>query len=303
MTSATDVFAHRRGLMLGLTLAEVLMLVLFILLMTYTAIVLQREQEIEQVEEKLEVAQQEIDSLDLQVSDGINSLLAEITNSGVDIESSSDLFDRLQEISGDIERVRSDNDKYSKLISSADVAERLAERLEDEEVFVSAEEIIEERIEDSTGIEDDIVPLDDMSMDEARAEIERLRSQNKFIREKAEEEGNGLSYPSCWSRDGKIVYMYNIDVLDNGLRVNAGDDRSGMDLGVFKTSGPEPALRQPLSVRQFQDRTRGVFDWSVVEECRFYVRLMDRTAASNKDGYLDGRRGVESRFYIFDSRR
>ena len=52
-----------------------------------------------------------------------------------------------------------------------------------------------------------------------------------------------------------------------------------------------------LTSQQFLDQTKPVYDWSVDEECRFFVRAFDMTAADQKELYKDRMRTLESHFY------
>ena len=76
MRGASDPVGYRRGLVLGLTLAETLLLVLFILLLVYAALGQEREK-------KLKEQEQQIAGLNLRIDSGVDRLARELTLSGI----------------------------------------------------------------------------------------------------------------------------------------------------------------------------------------------------------------------------
>ena len=306
MSEETDIFAHRRGLMLGLTLAELLMLVLFILLLTYTVLIGQKEKQIADREARLAEARSQVASMNVQVDQGISGLMAALESQGMPIPNMTELDARLREITHEMGQLKTDNEKLSRLVPTAEIAEQLAEALDQVPFAPNAATIIEEWLEENAlqqldGVgtqQDERVPE---TLEDALSKIDRLQRQLEFHERRMEQAGNGLTYPPCWARAGKPVYIYDALLQDNGLTLTAVDNRTGQDMAGLKANGPEPILGEQISFSNFLNRTRGLFVWSVGERCRFYVRIRDGTSADNKTGYKQARRTVEQHFYIYDA--
>jgi len=304
MSSETDVFAHRRGLMLGLTLSEILMLVLFILLLTYTVILTDKNKEIVENKEFANELEQQVADLQTQLNVGLSSMLEALGLPGFPIDDENELAVRLRSATEEISKTNATNEKLSRLVSSPEEAEELAEALDAVEFSPSVSEIVEEWIEENANFEETQSkegPEVPESLEEALVAIDRLESQIEFHERRMLELGNGLTYPPCWSRNGKAVYIYNVDLLDDAVKVSAGDSRIGQDLSALKENGPEPRLEKPIRFSTFLDRTSGLMNWSVGAKCRFYVRIYDKTSETNKDGYLRARQTVEQHFYPYHS--
>lgn len=307
MNDAQDIFAHRRGLMLGLTLAEVLLLILFILLLTYTVILLERDQAAEAKEEKIAELQTTNTDLEAQINVGLSDLINSVGLGGIPVADLEDLDLRLREALEVTSRTKLSNEKLSKLVPSPDHAERLADQLELISDAPKATEIIEGWIEENqptegadVGAGAETVEPEPQTVDEALKVIERLKNQNEFYERRMRNAGNGLTYPSCWYRDSKAVYIYDISLLDDGLKVSRSDSREGLDLSALDANGAEPDFGVEIGFGAFSDRTRGLHQWSVDQKCRFYVRLRDETSEDNKDGYKRAKQRVENHFYKWE---
>lgn len=308
MSSDTDIFAHRRGLMLGLTLAEVLMLVLFILLLTYTAILGKKAEELKEKDSTISDLELTSEELQLQLDLGISGLMNAINLPSLAISDENDLNARLREATQAMGSIKHENNQYSRLIASPDRADTLATALEEIGPSQNAEEILNAWIEENAVAND---PLDNdedsnpppmETLEDALQVIERLENQLDFHDKRMLQAGNGLTFPPCWANNGKPVYIYDALLQDDGLTLKAIDDRTGQDRSGLKQNGAEPALNTLITLPNFISHTEGMFKWSVQARCRFYVRIRDGTSADNKLGYKQARRTVEQHFYIYDAK-
>jgi len=305
MTQETDVFAHRRGLMLGLTLAEVLMLVLFILLLTYTAIVLEKEKRLEAEQARAVELEGTAAALKLEIELGLSGLMARLEPLGLPVPDVQALEVRLREITAQIAQKDADNQKLSRLVPSPENAEKLAEALEKIPNAPAAEEILQKWLEENASegepsVELEVVSEGPKTLQEANAQIARLESQVDFFQATLDAAGNGLTYPPCWSRNGRAVFIYNVKLFDDFVRLEPGDNRTGQDLSALAQNGPELPMGEDLGLKAFLAGTSGLHAWSVDNRCRFYVRITDATSSSNKAGYRRALRTVEQHFYKFE---
>ena len=141
--------------------------------------------------------------------------------------------------------------------------------------------------------------------DREREEVERLQDHIRSL-------GSGTDHPSCWYLDDGITTAYLFDVALTSLGlvvdfaatsqdvVSASGDRLGT-AAEARSSLPIGSVQrqQLLRPEQFLRQTRGLHDWSKERdpECRFFVRVFDRTAASQKQLYKDQLETVEQPFY------
>ena len=174
-----------------------------------------------------------------------------------------------------------------------------------EEVIHDARRWRETGGEEASALNDRLAQaLDDRDRERERAE--RFQSHIRSL-------GSGTDHPSCWYQDDGITTAYLLDVAltPRGLVVDyaaaaPGDvlSASGDRLGTAAealASVPVGSLSRQLlmSPVEFLRQTRRVHDWSEDSEpeCRFFVRVFDRTAANEKQLYKNLLQAVEQHFY------
>ena len=292
MRSGSDPVGYRRGLVLGLTLAETLLLVLFILLLVYAALGQERDK-------KMKEQEAQIAGLSLRIDSGLDRLAKELTAAG--IADPSELSLRLRRLTDEVARnaqMQKDLATYARLVPSVSVAKQIADSFDVQRSSESPLQVLDRHLSRTSMpvAETERAPA---TLAEALAAIERMKGQLDYYERQQASAGNGLSYPPCWQRGGRIVYIYDALLLDDGLKLSVTDDRTGLDMAGLAANGAEPPLSQTISRQTFLARTKGLHAWSVSQGCRFYARILDGTSAGNKSGYIQARRAVEDRFYPF----
>ena len=141
--------------------------------------------------------------------------------------------------------------------------------------------------------------------DREREEVERLQDHIRSL-------GSGTDHPSCWYLDDGITtaYLFDVALTSRGLVVDFAASSqdvvsaSGARLGTAEEARASLPIgsvqrQQVLRPGQFLRQTRGLHEWSKDRdpECRFFVRVFDRTAASQKQLYKDQLETVEQPFY------
>ncbi len=181
---------------------------------------------------------------------------------------------------------------------TADAAKQIADTLDAQGGGETAQQVLDRHLSRAMTAAGS-VPLmtSRRRLQEALVALDRMAGQLDYYEWQQASAGNGLSYPPCWQRDGKIVYVYDAVLLDDGLRLSVNDDRAGLDMTGLEANGAEPPLGQTISRQTFLAKTRGLHAWSVAQGCRFYARIADGTSAGNKSGYIQARKAVEDRFY------
>lgn len=292
MRGANDPVGYRRGLVLGLTLAETLLLVLFILLLVYAALGQQRDK-------KMKEQEAQIASLNLRIDSGVDRLARELTLSGI-VSNPDELSRKLNRLTDEMARnaqLEKDLSTYQRLVPTASEAKQLADAFEVQQSPETPLQVLDRHLSRTTTAPPTASDDTPKTLAEALAALDRMSGQLDYYERQQLTAGNGLSYPPCWQRDGRIVYTYDALLLDDGLRLSITDDRTGLDMAGLRANGTEPPLGQTISRQTFLAQTKGLHAWSVAQGCRFYARIIDGTSAGNKSGYIQARRAVEDRFY------
>jgi len=255
---------YRRGLVLGLTLAEVFLLLLFLLLLVFsyllniekikwepvkevlieanlpadttaemqTSVATLRDQ-VESYESVVE-ALPDADSMITAINEFVE-LKERLRDQGVEVDDPDVLRTRLQAMS--------DADLLAKEYENVcGDLERLKDQLSNDFEAPTAQAALETCPSDKRL---DVSSLEPESMEEAKQIIERLQRTNSRLNKSLTDlsGGRGLVYPPCWaspSNPDRPIYSYNVSIKDEGLVVELGDDRTGQDLSVFKNGGRDP---------------------------------------------------------------
>lgn len=269
---------YRRGFVLGLTLAEAILLLLFVILLLLLLGFERRENEIE----RLLDAERRLAAISADRSESDVTELLEKAEILADIEERSGV-----EISNDFLELVQDMQAQSES-GTVNVIERLEEQrklLDD----------LQQQLEDYSALG----PPSELKrrLELAEADESTLRGHVAELQRRLEAAGNGRVLPSCWSTErGEIQYLLDITLLDEGLLVQETIPTGRqLDRGRIPLSGRN--LADPLSVGQFLSWTRDLFEYSVANECRFYVRVHDETGSSMKQRFKELLLAVENHFY------
>jgi hypothetical protein len=305
MASRTaDEREQRRGLILGLTLAEILLLLLFLLLLVLSS-------QIKTWRDRYELLDQTMNEL--------KPLQEAVTAGGADdVDSVQALvvrFQALQNSEREISRLKTENAglaKQSELVKSlgavsdeklrdATSAIKRAAEIDPSDppaVLKRALDVID-RLGPSTR-PDQVKPLSEMSAGpELEKKLAGLEADRDNIRQQRDNlmrgPGNGLTYPSCWTTAaGQTEYIFDVTLSDTGVQVRnataarANDKAWGM-VGSF-------ARDTTINENVFIGATKKLFEWSKGQNCRFYTIVRDGTGSS-KARYKHLQQMVQGNFY------
>lgn len=186
---------------------------------------------------------------------------------------------------------------------------RLEARVEDQnDELLAAREDLEESEERTRTLEETVGSLNDEAERQARLDRE-IRDELQAVRERAERAeaqlsqagtgpgGTGSDHPSCWyDGDGDVEYVWDVALHERGFLLRPGPApanahlRAGLPLGGTLTG-------RYITAAQFVEQTRPLYDWSVRRDCRFFVRAYDDTPATAKALYQSRMRTLEGHFY------
>ncbi len=129
-----------------------------------------------------------------------------------------------------------------------------------------------------------------------------FKGQNKNLRSKLAKVGNGLDHPPCWadSKTGRIQYIYNVVINETSIEFIPGWPESRNKQALV-----DPHITQIegkyYSNKMMWKATYPLYNDSVKQECRHFVRIYDR--AKSKNAFKRYLSGIEHHFYKFLSKK
>ena len=258
--------AYRRGLVLGLTMAEIAILIIFVLLLAFAALLVRQQDRQKEAERVAEERQETITLLEEQLEEQFSAMQEILPGGDKNIE----------ELQRELVLLRDAKQQLARLQSTAEAAGFLSEP----ETIVNTLELGREY---STVRE--LLP-------DGERNVEKLL---ELVREYSA--GKGTEVPSCWTLDdGTIEYIYDVNLTPTGLIIratnlpNRADERQMLPIQNI-------ILDQDIPEQSFLSATSELFEWSKSKKCRFFVRVFDSTGPTDKKLYQERLRAVESRFY------
>ena len=323
-----------RGLVLGLTMAEIAILIIFVLLLALAALLARESERREDAEQKL-VRYGQIETLlqDEALPDdpvALRSVLRERVDEHEDADSWRELVREIETAFPEPsvqEVVAGIQESEIGRMSPAEAEELLAAHraVETADAYAELEQAMEEAGIEATpgGLREMAEAMNaaarrGMSAAELREAIESrdegeaaiadpalLAEQLDRARERIERleaqaaarGGGGLDHPSCWyDRDGTVAYLFDVALLADGFVVDlARAPEHDAERKLLPVGSVQTS--RLLTEGQFLRQTLPVYDWSVARQCRFFVRAFDRVAADKKEIYKRRMQMLESRFY------
>lgn len=309
-----DIRAHdrhyRRGLVLGTTMAEIMILIIFILLLAFAwALRLQfkhiqeLEGQVRELTEELNVATRDAGPTG---GESIQDILKEYVRQKSQIK---ELAQKLQEADAVKDQLKQ-YDKIQKITEQLgikgapqpDELKKLEDRLSaGDKVLAALDQLPPGSL---TKTPDDVAKalpkLDQIAKaDSVAKENADLKGMVSNLRAKLGA-GRGADYPPCWANErGQIQYIFNMSLMDNGtIQVH---DNAIPERAADQAKLPLQYVRydSPMDPTEFNHVLLPLFNYSQQHDpqCRFFVRVYDQTSDSNKLTYKASLRTVERFFY------
>ena len=267
--------AYRRGLVLGLTMAEVGILVIFVLLLLLALAAFDRQQfagavpvpterlvQLTTAEQALHAITDAVGGEPADTPEEITELVRAVAESA----RSADGQASLRAVRGALEEIK----------RSEEEIRRVAERFE------------------GSGGSGIAATVAQQSRDLAIKE-----GQLKYAEQRLRAMGSGGGARPCWVEpDGSVVFLYDVVLTSRGIRMRLRESVLGSPrLADFAAPVLDPAF--VMSEEEFRARTRGLYDYGrrAENQCVFHVYVWDGTDAAEKERYKDLLRTVEGHFY------
>jgi len=300
-----DNSVFRRGLILGLTLAEISLLIVFVLLLVFGGLLRHLQKQADQAQQwrrQASAAEAQLRKVLASTFQGasdaqLDRWVKEIIASGVSAEENKALKERLGSAESALSRIekaagKSDAADEPKVKSGPEKWDSLAEKIEQTAAEMRAGRDAAEAIKHGS----DAAAKATL---EAKLENEQLKGAVANAQRKLEAAGKGTEKPACWAtRDGRPEYIFDVTLSSAGIRIH---DRALPLRRAQEASLPLQSIRfdQPLSPQKFRAQTRPLFDWGEARGCRFFVHALDGTGAAEKEVFKQRLRVMEEHFYKF----
>lgn len=300
-----DNATYRKGLVLGLTLAELGILIIFVLLLAFGAALLAKDKQIRSLERAVpqERAAARVERLLAEKAANpaaARSLANELVDSAVRQDQVAEAERRLQGATAALAAVEQASGAPERRNGAepGDV-ERRGEALRRHVAAIAAErEAMRQTLADLPAGQRTIA---DRVMT-TRLENERLKGSMAYAARRLDQLGRGSEKPACWAtRTGSPEYIFDVTLTSGGIITR---DRALPNRRADQARLPLSDMVYGLSLQgpAFQAMTRPLFAWGEEHGCRFFVTVTDRTGAAEKHRYKTLLLWLEGHFYKFENR-
>jgi hypothetical protein len=306
---------YRRGMVLGLTMAEVLLLLLFLLLVIAAARIADLDKTMMQISAERQILARQLDEAQAEAADlkkMLGSAMIDVTKK---YEASQARVEELERQIAQLKPAGELTDLARKLWPAATDSKAQAE--EALLMMSSAENrVLEAKLARSPAeAAAAVVAATDAAVrsagknangDLGRALAECGSAQKSLVDTRGQVEalkkqcvagGKGMLMPPCWpDGHGGAQYIFDARLTENGIVLHDNKvpgrekDEAGLPIG-------EIPFDAALSPGAFQTSTGALLQLSVANGCRHYVRIFDDTGPDSKKLFQALLRAVEGSFY------
>lgn len=283
--------SYRRGLILGLTIAESVVLIIFALLLTLTTLMISKDNQLRtcqsekqtlaerchdadylikslrEQDKKIVVLEKKVSVLEAELL-ARNQKIATLERKAADLEAQLTELEKVRQM---VERINQQipgdqalSEKLDALIKQAEAWKRIVQQITKGQAFPD----------------------------------EKIQGMLNKVLEKI-----GTERPSCWvATDGKPEYIFTIELRANGVIVHDNalrpEQQQQLPIELF-------VFGSEMSYAQFRNAAEALRSWAKEERtdkqsCVFFVRVIDRTSANQKAIYKNRLRIVGEYFYYFE---
>ena len=300
--------SYRRGLVLGFTMAEIMILILFAILMALAATIFSKEERIKaltQVSSNVEESARLVQEI-RRAFPNAQTIDEQFKEIRMAIQNSKEL----EVVKRELEKLRAEIENYKELKGLLEKAKGSFE--------VTPEEIAKDAIlgkEIREFAKNQNPPIDPNDVKSALSALNNstdLASQKRSLEKEVKTlkgqvinlterfGGRGTEYPPCWvSPDGKLEYIFDVALNSNGFIVR---DRKLPHRQEEQALLPIQQIKFDTLVSSptFSRQTDALLNWSKAHNCRFFVRIFDQTGRQEKDIYKRQERILQQSFYSYE---
>jgi hypothetical protein len=311
--SAGDDKQFRRGVVLGLTMAEALLLLIFLLMLILGVRLKTQAAHLAEVAKARDAAQSSLVAIEPFMDQLSKSEKFDITKDYVRVQQQlADANARLKnaELSVDLMQQAASlappdatpEEATRALLNEAaigrqalDAAQRLTPDLPPEQAVQALlnAAIIGQSLKDG-GTPDELLA----AAGACKADLQSCKNQATYLNTRLNAKTGGFDLPPCWvDSKGKIQYIFDASLSDAGIYV---EDKavSGREGDQEKLPLSRARYGEPLGPGEFSTAFAPLLKWSNDHGCRFYVRLYDDMRDGDRAEYKELRGTVEGYFRI-----
>jgi hypothetical protein len=277
--------AYRRGLLLGFTMAEVTIMVLFCLLLASALVFEEKLNELARAYDKLAELS--------EVRDTVSALAAKYGESG-----------KIDDIFTELRFVKRENTELKQRAAENEAAlievKANAELLREIKVSLQSVKDSQPNAAEVGAIVKAGLAKGEKAIQCERDAIEKNRLEGQLASAQATltRLGKGTEMPACWAnpKTGRPEYIFSIDLTSTGLVIH--DERlehRQAEQSLLPLS--EIGFDTEVSPDAFRIQTGALWLWSKEHQCRFFVMVRDKTQPTEKDTYKRLLRTLEDHFY------
>jgi hypothetical protein len=311
--SARDDKQFRRGVVLGLTMAEALLLLIFLLMLilgvrlkTQSTAIAELEKQRDEAQSTLVAMQPAFDQLTQKQKFDITKdyvrMQQQLADANARLKDAALSVDLVQQAASMAPPDATPEEATRALLNEAaigrqalDAAQRFAPDLPPEqavEALVNAA-TIGQSLKDG-GTPDELLA----SAGACKADLQSCKNQTTYLNSRLNAKTGGFDLPPCWvDNKGKIQYIFDASLTDAGIYV---EDKAvpGREADLDKLPLSRAVYGEPLGPGEFSTAFSPLLKWSNDHGCRFYVRLYDDMRDGDRAAYKELRGTVEGYFRI-----
>lgn len=328
---------YQRGMVLGLTMAEIVTLMIFALLLALAALLKHKDQTITALQQMVTTQDTEIAALHEQITAGPSPVSQENRFSEMFRELSlarQEATEARQQVAALQEQAQTLNQIVTQFApaqmatappatQSAWISERLALaealtwmvhaaglRPENPQMLLTTiEQWLPSLIVLRTALDrhgstdhsiDEFVQQTLGRLHQAERHNTTLQGQLRNLQQVCTRGGKGTEKPACWAspETGAPEYIFRVALRSTGIIV--WDNALPYRREEQQQLPPTRDFGVVLSPSRFLTATQPLFEWSTAHNCRFFVRVLDRTRANEKATYKHHLRIVGQQFYYYE---
>jgi hypothetical protein len=311
--SARDDRQFRRGVVLGLTMAEALLLLIFLLMLILAIKLKGQSTEITKLEQEKTEAQSTLAAIQPILDKLPKQQKFDITQDYVRMKQQLDLANaRLKDAALSVDLVNQataalpdmkPEDAAKALLNEAiigrqalDAAKKIAPNVPPEQAVQALLDaaLIGQAIAKNSDTPQQLLA----SAAACRSDLQSCKNQTVYLNGKLNAKTGGYDLPPCWAdQNGKIQYIFDASLRDDGIEI---EDKgiAGREADQAKLPLGRVRFNQTMGRGDFAEAFQPLLDWSNQHGCRFYVRLYDDMKTADRSAYKDLRGTVEGYFRI-----
>lgn len=281
---------YRRGVVLGLTMAEILLLLTFLLMLLFAAEMGREKAAFRAVEKERDTAKARVVELE-PVAKAMASL-------------GSSAFDITKEYIKTKQKLAEAEIKLGEAKDAIELAEAAKEMSAPDNNAKDAIEAYKQAAKLGAAVRAAGGSAESLASSAAicTTELKSCQGQTAYLNRRLNEQIGGFGLPPCWANaEGRVQYIFDTRMTDQGI-VLADNKVLGREKDQAALPLSSARFNVALEPAAFAATMMPLRSWSEEHECRFYVRLVDDLAEGGRERYKELRRSVEGSFYILDAR-